>query len=93
MAEYSAEHICSSWLTDWGGCLQVFRPHVLGWILTSQEALCQRCRVIEATTYATAAAGPEGRMPEDGKAFNYLTFPLALGIETNKILSFSPLYC
>lgn len=47
--------------------LQVFRPHVLGWILTSQEALCQRCRVIEATTYATAAAGPEGRMPEDGE--------------------------
>lgn len=46
--------------------VQVFRPHVLGWILTSQEALCQRCRVIEATTYATAAAGPEGRMPEDG---------------------------
>ncbi|KAK9868912.1 hypothetical protein WJX84_002762 [Apatococcus fuscideae] len=47
---------------------EVFRPHVLGWILTSQEALCQRCRVIEATTYATAAAGPEGRMPEDGKS-------------------------
>ncbi|KAK9868824.1 hypothetical protein WJX84_006782 [Apatococcus fuscideae] len=47
---------------------EVFRPHVLGWILTSQEALCQRCRVIEATTYATAAAGPEGRMPEDGRS-------------------------
>ena len=34
--------------------LQVFGPYVQQWIDSSQDALCHRCKVLEANTFATA---------------------------------------
>ena len=36
--------------------MQVFQPYVTEWISGSQHILCQRCRQIEASTFATPAA-------------------------------------
>ncbi|KAK9806759.1 hypothetical protein WJX72_001747 [[Myrmecia] bisecta] len=44
--------------------LRVFGPHVDRWINGSAATLCHRCRVIEASTYATAVTGA---VAEDGK--------------------------
>lgn len=46
--------------------LQVFGVHVERWIDSSQEALCSRCRQIEATTIATAVISDRGNA-EEGK--------------------------
>lgn len=56
------------------GCgMQVFGPYVTEWISSSQNALCQRCRHIEASTFATTAvdikdAGESSYAPSSGQS-------------------------
>lgn len=44
--------------------VQVFGPYVQQWIDSSQDALCHRCKVLEANTFA-AAVNPD-MMQEEG---------------------------
>ena len=44
---------------------QVFGPYVQQWIDSSQDALCHRCKVLEANTFA-AAVNPDLQQADGG---------------------------